>query len=208
VHRHVAAERAERVAIALRLQADNHADTAEAVDDLAVNVVTDCAFRNPEALDATQRHVLADRRNGVGDRLRHGPAAEIMGAEHRVDVRRGRLVERYRNDTAHQPLEIVVSRDEIRLRVDLDDHADQILDRCADQSVGGDAAAFLGRLGEPLLAQPVDGGLDVAVRFGQRVLAVHHARAGLLTQVLHEPSRDRSHRFPSCRRAAAPGRRR
>src|SRR5208337_87538 len=50
---------------------------------------------------------------------------------------------------------------------------------------------------EALLAQPIDGGLDVAVRFGQRVLAIHHARASLLAQLLDQPSGDRSHRIPS-----------
>ena len=54
-----------------------------------------------------------------------------------------------------------------------------------DEALGGDAAGLLGGLGEALLAQPVDRGLDVAVGLVERALAVHHARAGLLAQLLH-----------------------
>ena len=116
-----------------------------------------------------------------------------MGAEHRLGVDLGRLVQRHRDDAAHQRLEVVVAGDEIGLGIDLDHDADIVLDRDADEAVGGDAPALLGRLGEALLAQPVDRGLDVAVRLAQRVLAIHHARAGLLAQILDQPGGDRSH---------------
>ena len=56
----------------------------------------------------------------------------------------------------------------------------------ADEALGGDAAALLGGLGEALLAQPVDRRLDVALGLVQRVLAVHHARAGLFAQILDQ----------------------
>ncbi len=120
-----------------------------------------------------------------------------MAAEHGRGVDVGRLVERHRDHAAHEPLEVVVAGDEVGLRIDLDDHADKILDGDPDEPVGRDPAALLGGLGEALLAQPVDRGLDVAVGLGQRVLAVHHAGAGLLAQVLDQPRRDRSHKIPS-----------
>ena len=58
-------------------------------------------------------------------------------------------------------------------------------DREADEAFGGDAGRFLGGLGQALGAQPIDGRFHVAVGGGKRCLAVHHAYAGFLAQVLH-----------------------
>ena len=63
----------------------------------------------------------------------------------------------------------------------------------ADQAFGSDAAGLLGGRGEALLAQPVDGLLDIAGDFGQRALAIHHAGAGLLAQVLDQGGGDLCH---------------
>ena len=63
----------------------------------------------------------------------------------------------------------------------------------ADQALGGDAAGLLGGLRQALLAQPVDGLLDVALGLGQRGLAVHHAGAGLVAQLLHHGCGDGGH---------------
>ena len=179
VHRHVAAEAGERLARARRFERDDDADAAESVDDLAVNVMADGALGDMQPVGAAQRDVLADGGDGVGDRLGDRAAAGIMRALTALRVDAGALVERDRDDPAHQRLEVVVARDEIGLRIDLDDDAEIGLDRDADQAVGGDPAALLGRLGQALLAQPVDGGFDVAAGLGERGLAVHHARAGL-----------------------------
>ena len=65
----------------------------------------------------------------------------------------------------------------------------------ADQALGGDAAGFLGGLREALLAQPVDRGLHLAVGLGQRRLAIHHAGAGRLAQLLDHPRGDIRHEF-------------
>ena len=65
------------------------------------------------------------------------------------------------------------------------------LTRNADQAFGGDAAGLLGGLGQALLAQPVDRGLHVAVGLAERRLAIHHARAGLLAQLLDHLCSDR-----------------
>ncbi len=175
------------------LETDDDADASEALDDLAVHVMANRALRDAQAMNASQGDVLADGGDGVGDRLVNRAPAHVMRPEDRLGVDLGRLVERDREDPAHEPLKVVVARDEIGLGIDLDDDPDLVLDRHADQTVGGDAPALFGRLGETLLAQPVDGGLDVAVRLGQRVLAIHHARAGLLAQFLDQPGGDRSH---------------
>src|SRR6185436_1987915 len=61
------------------------------------------------------------------------------------------------------------------------------------QALGGLAAGLLGRLGQALLAQVVDRLLCVGVALLQRLLAVRHARAGALAQVLDHRGGDFSH---------------
>ena len=51
----------------------------------------------------------------------------------------------------------------------------------------------LGRLRQPALAEERDRLFHVAVRFGQRGLALHHARAGLVAKLLHLICRDCCH---------------
>src|SRR5207248_3722222 len=84
---------------------------------------------------------------------------------------------------------------EVGLAVHLDQHADLAahVDVRPDGALGRGAPGFLLRRGQPLLAQPIDRLLQVATGFLQRLLAVHHPRAGLLAQVLHHRRRDLSH---------------
>ncbi len=96
-------------------------------------------------------------------------------------------------DEFDEALEVVVSRDEIGLGINLHEHALSALDDKADEAFGGDAARFLGGLGEPFLPQPVDGGFEIALGFRERRLAVHHADAGLLAQLLDEARTDLGH---------------
>ncbi len=98
---------------------------------------------------------------------------------------------------AGQGLEQVVTGDEVGFGVDFDgggDHAGALGFRSDDnQAFGGDAVGLLGGLAEALGAQPVHGGVDVAIVLGQGLLAVHHAHARLFAQVLNESSCDFSH---------------
>src|SRR5262249_40210700 len=101
--------------------------------------------------------------------------------------------------------EQVVTGDEVGLRIDLDHHALLALDREPDQSLGSDAAALLGRLGETLLAQEIDRLLHVAAGLLQRRLAVHHSRARALTQLFHHLRADIGHKsISSWRSCLAP----
>ena len=86
-----------------------------------------------------------------------------------------------------------VAGDEVGLGVDLDDDAGLVAGQRGDEALGGDAVGLLGGLGEALLAQPVDRGLELAFGRGQRRLAVHHAGAGALTQFLDEGGGNRGH---------------
>ena len=76
-------------------------------------------------------------------------------------------LERDLRDHLDQALELIVARDEVGLRIDLDHDALGAADDDADQAFGGDAAGLLGGLGQALLAQPVDRGLHVAVGLGR-----------------------------------------
>ena len=63
----------------------------------------------------------------------------------------------------------------------------------ADQPLRGHALRpFLG-LGRPLLAQHVDGLLQIAARLLERLLAVHHAGARAGAQLRHELCRNLFH---------------
>ena len=107
----------------------------------------------------------------------------------------------------HQALEQIVARDEVGLGIDLDHDALGALDGGADQAFGGDAAGLLGGLGQALLAQPVDGGFHVAVGLAERRLAIHHARAGLVAQLLDHLCGDVGHRgYPLVRYGRAQAR--
>ena len=101
-------------------------------------------------------------------------------------------------------LEVVGARDEVGLAVHLDEHADLAahVDVVADQPLGGRAAGLLGRLREPALAQERRRLLEVAVGLGQRRLALHHARAGRVAELLHHRCRN-FHVAISCSRSAA-----
>src|SRR5581483_4129346 len=95
------------------------------------------------------------------------------------------------------------TRDEVGLRIDLDNDALGTLKRHADESFGGHAASLLRRLGQALLAQPVDRGLHVTAALTERRLAVHHARAGLVAQVLDHGCGNGRHCSCPCSSAGA-----
>ena len=197
MHGDLPPERAELGAIAGGLERDDDPNSAKPVGDRPVHVMADRAFGHSEALRATQRHVFTNGGDGVGDRLSHRAAARVMRAEHlrRVDV--GRVVERDREHAAHHRLEVIVAGDEVGFGIDLDNDADVVLDGDADKAFGRNPPALLGRLGEALLAQPIDRRLDVAVGLAQRILAIHHARAGLFAQILDQSGGNGRHERPS-----------
>ena len=176
---------------------DDHPDLAKPVGDRAVHVMTDRAFGHSEALRAAQRHVFANGGDGVGDRLSHRAAARIMGAEHLGGIDVGRMVERDREHTAHHRLKVIVTGDEIGLGVNLDDDADLVLDGDPDKAFGRNPPALLGGFRQALFAQPIDRRLDVAVGLAQRILAIHHARAGFFAQILDQSGGNGRHERPS-----------
>src|SRR6202008_1097168 len=96
-------------------------------------------------------------------------------------------------DVARERLEVLVAGHEVGVAVDLDQHADlaAAVDVGGDGALGGLAAADLERLVAGPDAQEPPGRLDIAPRLGEGVLAVHHARAGAVAQLLDLRGGDR-----------------
>jgi hypothetical protein len=164
---------------------DQYADLAEARHHLAMHIGAHGALRHLERCRAAHRHVLADRRDHLLDVVfdRRLPARVGRGEQLcEIALRLGGE----RGDLRHHVLELLVARDEVGLGVHLDHRAGIARGVDADQTFGGDAPGLLGSLRQTLFAQPIDGGLDVALHLGERGLAVHHPGAGLLAQFLHQ----------------------
>ena len=129
-------------------------------------------------------HVLTDGGDHFLDRLFDGQrAARILHRHQFGDIAVG--LRRDRRDLAHHVLELVVAGDEVGLRVDFDDGARLALGYQTDQPFGGHAARLRAGLDDPLLAQEIDGILDVALGFAKCLLAVHHAGAAAFAQLFH-----------------------
>ena len=143
------------------------------------------AIADAESGGAADGHVFADGGDEVRELFGHVAAFARMGfALERFDVTlhfEGDL-----GGAVNEVLEQNVARDEIGFGVDFNDGAGIADGRDTHEAFSGDAAGFLGGLRQTLLTQPVDGRFHIAARFVQRVLAVHHARAGLFAQVLYE----------------------
>ncbi len=127
----------------------------------------------------------------VGEQLGLLRLEDVGGDAVDVDVQR-REPGDLDGEIADEPLELVGAGDEVRLAVDLDQHADPAagVDVARDEALAGLPAGLLGGGGEALLAQGGDGLLDVAVGVLEGALAVHEAGAGALAQFLDRLGRD------------------
>src|SRR3954447_9397752 len=138
--------------------------------------------------DLALRGLLARVLGDVGHLA--GGDAQLLGAGVLGDLLLGH-VQRLRGGDVQRDVpgerdEVLVARDEVGVAVDLDEDADLAVgvDVGLHRALGGLAAGELGGAGDALLAQPGHGRVDVAAGLGQRLLAVHHARAGAVAQGL------------------------
>src|SRR6185312_1774444 len=106
-----------------------------------------------------------------------------VGAHRKCDV----------GDHLHEALEKIVARDEIGFGVNLDDDALGALHLDTDQAFGCNPAGFLRGLRQAFLAQPILRRRQVALGLGKGGLAVHHAGAGRLAQLLDHLGADICH---------------
>ena len=86
--------------------------------------------------------------------------------------------------------EVLALGDEVGLALELDEDARGVGDQTGGRLALG---AALRRLGGALDAQDLDGLVEVAVGLVERLLAVHHAGAGLLAELLDVGSGEVSH---------------
>jgi hypothetical protein len=188
MHRHVLAQ--GRIAC----MADHDADSRP------VQVAGQRTVTGFEKHEATHVDVLADLGH---QRLARGvdrviPTGERRG-EQRIEVGRS-LFQRGLRDRHGKVAEVVALGDEVGLAVDLDHRHTAAVGGLGDLdgSLGGHLAGALAGLGQAALAHQLDRGLDVATGLDQRLLALHHAGAGALTQLL-DHARGNRHLFtPRC----------
>ena len=81
MHRDLTAERSELVGFARRLQRDDHAHFAGAIDHGIVDIARDNALADLKRSGATQRHVFADGGDRIGDGGLDGDAADLGGLD-------------------------------------------------------------------------------------------------------------------------------
>src|SRR5439155_14378988 len=95
-------------------------------------------------------------------------------------------------DVVYQLFEIVGAGHEIALAIDFDQHADFAsgMNVVRNRAFAGDAGSLLLGHGSAAFAENDDCLLQIAIRFGERFLAVHHGSAGLVAELLYLPSRN------------------
>src|SRR5437667_7833235 len=109
-------------------------------------------------------------------------------APHIARIERGDV----HGDVVRKLLKCFRARHEVRLAVQLHDHADlsASVDVAAHQAFAGFARSFLGCSCLALLAQNADGFFDVAIGFDERGAAITEARVGPFPQFLDELGRN------------------
>ena len=157
VHRNLAAQRLKFVGVAGRFERHDHADAAKPIARRIVHIARHRALADRKPGSAAQCHVFADLGDGFGNGVRGGAVAD-PGGKDLLDVRA--RVERHVGNHLDQSLEQIVTRHEIGLGIDLNQHALVGAQRGADESFGRHSIGFLGRLGQSLLAQPIDRSLE------------------------------------------------
>mgnify|MGYP001558157245 CR=1 FL=1 len=112
----------------------------------------------------------------------------------------------FSDDVCQELLKFVRAGDEIRLAVHFDERAGGVIGRhtVADEPLFRDAPRLFRRARQTALAENRVRLFDVAVRFGEGVLALHHAGAGLVAQRLDLFCCDCCHRDVLHNKSAGP----
>ena len=134
----------------------------------SLSVATSCVTASPTVSPAGQDSASSSAvvaRAGVAERVVRGdPVGELLG---------------------ERP-EILRAGDEVGLAVDLDEHRALDRDVRDDEPLGRGAPGLGGRGGEALLAKDLARLVEIALRFHERLLAIHHAGAGFVAQIRDE----------------------
>ena len=162
-----------------------HADLAEPGAERVVHIGKHAAVPDREPGRAAQHQIFADRRDQMRQLFLDRAASTRIGCPCQ-GFELAVAPDRELGDGADKGLERLVAGDEIGLGIDLDKGAGGAAGGNPDQPFGGDSPGLFGGGRQPLFAQPVDRGLDVAVAVAERALAIHHAGAGLVAQLLDQ----------------------
>src|SRR6266511_3633443 len=113
------------------------------------------------------------------------------------DVPRRRGARDMERQVPGEPLELVRVGDEVRLAVDLHHRTDRVVevDVGLDEPLVRRTTRAAGRRREPPRPQDLLRLVEIAVRLLKRLLALHHAGAGSITEFLHQPRVDLRHRL-------------
>src|SRR6266536_2965370 len=165
------------------VELDEHAQGRRQGRIAAMQVARHVAALEPG--EPAELQLLLQARAGLVDQLLDGGARAGLGGQQRQPV--GDLGgDRGFRDLPSCLLEQVGLRDEVRLAVQLDQHAGPgAVEFGHDQAVGRGAGGALVHVLGALEPEQLDRRLDVAVGFIECVLAIHHAGAGLLAEPLH-----------------------
>ena len=145
MHGELFAELLEFRGIAFRFKRDENADLAEAWFHRTVHVSRDNALAHFKGRHTAQGHVLADGGDGIRDRFRNS----LVGRGHflgfqRFDIAAGS--ECFVGDFMREGLELVVTGNKVRLRVEFDDRSAGAIAGNGDKAFRSDTAGFLGSL--------------------------------------------------------------
>jgi len=130
----------------------------------------------------------------VDVRLVHQALLGVVGARRGVlaaDVGRRGLAHVV-GQIGGQLAELLVAGDEVGFAVDLHEHAQGLagIGPGGDDALVGAPVGLLGRGGQPLGAEVVDGLVHIAAALHEGLLAVHHAGGGFLAKLLHHRCSD------------------
>ena len=169
-----------------------------------MNISTNRTSRDIDHSRAAQGHVFTNRRNRIVDCIRHSATSRISSSLHSFHIGIART-DNNAGDVLGERLEVAVARNEVGFRIHFNDNTACALDGQRDEAFSGDAIRLFGSLRKALLTQPVDRSFNVAVGFIESRFAIHHARASLFAQVLHQSSGDIGHEFHPLLRSQASG---
>ena len=137
-----------------------------------------------EASETTNLDVLADDQNHLLLLLQNGAALSILSSHQSVQISGVSLCNGSGN-TLNEVNELLVLSNEVGLSVNLDHNTDTVDGGSISHTLSSDTASLLLRSSQALFAQVLNSLIHITVGSSQSLLAVHHANAGHLAQILN-----------------------
>ena len=148
------------------------------------------AFERSNAADG---HVLADLGNQIGKSGLNSIGSAGIGLVLESLNIGNILFQRNAGNIVAEFIETGIPGNEVGFAVDFNNESLAVIRSVSNYACGGNAASLLGSLGLAVLAHVINSNFDVAVSSHKSLLAVHHAGAGAVTELLYESSGNVSH---------------